>query len=210
MTGGIIINILTLCGGIMDFLPVNMEDMKKRGWDECDFVFVTGDAYVDHSSFAAALLSRRLERFGYKVGIIPQPDWKELSSFKVLGKPRLAFLVNSGNIDSMVNHYTTFKKRRHQDSYSPGGKAGLRPDRAVTVYSNRIREAYKDIPIIIGGIEASLRRFSHYDYWSDSVKRSVLLDSGADLLVYGMGEKTLIEIAYIFLPPLPSLAIAGT
>jgi uncharacterized radical SAM protein YgiQ len=180
MTGGIIINILTLCGGIMDFLPVNMEDMKKRGWDECDFVFVTGDAYVDHSSFAAALLSRRLERFGYKVGIIPQPDWKELSSFKVLGKPRLAFLVNSGNIDSMVNHYTTFKKRRHQDSYSPGGKAGLRPDRAVTVYSNRIREAYKDIPIIIGGIEASLRRFSHYDYWSDSVKRSVLLDSGAD------------------------------
>jgi uncharacterized radical SAM protein YgiQ len=195
MTGGIIINILTLCGGIMDFLPVNMEDMKKRGWDECDFVFVTGDAYVDHSSFAAALLSRRLERFGYKVGIIPQPDWKELSSFKVLGKPRLAFLVNSGNIDSMVNHYTTFKKRRHQDSYSPGGKAGLRPDRAVTVYSNRIREAYKDIPIIIGGIEASLRRFSHYDYWSDSVKRSVLLDSGADLLVYGMGEKTLIEIA---------------
>ena len=195
MTGGIIINILTLCGGIMDFLPVNMEDMKKRGWDECDFVFVTGDAYVDHSSFAAALLSRRLERFGYKVGIIPQPDWKELSSFKVLGKPRLAFLVNSGNIDSMVNHYTTFKKRRHQDSYSPGGKAGLRPDRAVTVYSNRIREAYKDIPVIIGGIEASLRRFSHYDYWSDSVKRSVLLDSGADLLVYGMGEKVLIEIA---------------
>ncbi|HQK53004.1 MAG TPA: YgiQ family radical SAM protein [Sedimentibacter sp.] len=179
----------------MDFLPVNMEDMKKRGWDECDFVFVTGDAYVDHSSFAAAVLSRTLEKFGYKVGIIPQPDWKELSSFKVLGKPRLAFLVNSGNIDSMVNHYTTFKKRRHQDSYSPGGKAGLRPDRAVTVYSNRIREAYKDVPVIIGGIEASLRRFSHYDYWSDSVKRSVLLDSGADLLVYGMGEKVLIEIA---------------
>lgn len=179
----------------MDFLPVNMEDMKKRGWDECDFVFVTGDAYVDHSSFAAAVLSRTLEKFGYKVGIIPQPDWKELSSFKVLGKPRLAFLVNSGNIDTMVNHYTTFKKRRHQDAYSPGGKAGLRPDRAVTVYSNRIREAYKDIPVIIGGIEASLRRFSHYDYWSDSVKRSVLLDSGADLLVYGMGEKVLIEIA---------------
>ncbi|MBP7223194.1 MAG: YgiQ family radical SAM protein, partial [Sedimentibacter sp.] len=180
---------------MMDFLPVNIEDMKKRGWDECDFVFVTGDAYVDHSSFAVGILSRLLERFGYKVGIIPQPDWKNLSSFRVLGKPRLAFLVNSGNIDSMVNHYTVFKNKRRSDAYSPGGKAGLRPDRAITVYSNRIREAYKDVPVIIGGIEASLRRFSHYDYWSDSVKRSVLLDSGADLLVYGMGEKALIEIA---------------
>lgn len=179
----------------MDFLPINIDDMKKRGWDECDFVFVTGDAYVDHSSFAAAVLSRLLERFGYKVGIIAQPDWKDLSSFKVLGKPKLGFLVNSGNIDSMVNHYTTFKKRRNTDAYSPGGKGNLRPDRAVTVYSNRIREAYKEVPIIIGGIEASLRRLSHYDYWSDSVKRSVLLDSGADLLVYGMGEKALIEIA---------------
>lgn len=179
----------------MDFLPINLDDMKKRGWDECDFVFVTGDAYVDHSSFAAAVLSRLLERFGYRVGIIAQPDWKDLSSFKVLGKPKLGFLVNSGNIDSMVNHYTTFKKKRNTDAYSPGGKANLRPDRAVTVYSNRIREAYKDVPIIIGGIEASLRRLSHYDYWSDSVKRSVLLDSGADLLVYGMGEKALIEIA---------------
>lgn len=179
----------------MDFLPINTDDMKKRGWDECDFVFVTGDAYVDHSSFAAAVLSRLLERFGYRVGIIAQPDWKDLSSFKILGKPKLGFLVNSGNIDSMVNHYTAFKKRRHTDVYSPGGKGNLRPDRAVTVYSNRIREAYKDVPIIIGGIEASLRRLSHYDYWSDSVKRSVLLDSGADLLVYGMGEKALIEIA---------------
>ncbi len=179
----------------MDFLPINIDDMKKRGWDECDFVFVTGDAYVDHSSFAAAVLSRLLERFGYRVGIIAQPDWKDLFSFKVLGKPKLGFLVNSGNIDSMVNHYTTFKKRRNTDAYSPGGKGNLRPDRAVTVYSNRIREAYKEVPIIIGGIEASLRRLSHYDYWSDSVKRSVLLDSGADLLVYGMGEKALIEIA---------------
>lgn len=179
----------------MNFLPINIDDMKKRGWDECDFVFVTGDAYVDHSSFAVAVLSRLLERFGYRVGIIAQPDWKNLSSFKVLGKPKLGFLVNSGNIDSMVNHYTTFKKKRHTDAYSPGGKGNLRPDRAVTVYSNRIREAYKDAPIIIGGIEASLRRLSHYDYWSDSVKRSVLLDSGADLLVYGMGEKALIEIA---------------
>ncbi len=179
----------------MDFLPININDMKKRGWDQCDFVFVTGDAYVDHSSFAVAVLSRLLERFGYKVGIIPQPDWKDLNSFKVLGKPKLAFLVNSGNIDSMVNHYTTFKKRRRTDAYSPGGKANLRPDRALTVYSNRIREAYKDVPIIIGGIEASLRRLSHYDYWSDSVKRSVLMDSAADLLVYGMGEKAIIEIA---------------
>ncbi|MDW5298593.1 MAG: YgiQ family radical SAM protein [Sedimentibacter sp.] len=179
----------------MDFLPINKDDMKKRGWDQCDFVFVTGDAYVDHSSFGAAILSRLLERYGYKVGIIAQPDWKNINSFKVLGEPRLGFLVNSGNIDSMVNHYTTFKKKRRTDSYSPGGKANFRPDRAVTVYSNRIREAYKHIPIIIGGIEASLRRLSHYDYWSDSVKRSVLLDSGADLLVYGMGEKAIIQIA---------------
>lgn len=179
----------------MDFLPISINDMKKRGWEQCDFVFVTGDAYVDHSSFGAAVLSRLLERFGYKVGIIAQPDWKDLNSFKKLGEPRLGFLVNSGNIDSMVNHYTTFRKKRSTDAYSPGGKPDLRPDRAITVYSNRIREAYKHVPIIIGGIEASLRRLSHYDYWSDSVKRSVLMDSGADLLVYGMGEKSMIEIA---------------
>ncbi len=182
-------------GGIMDFLPINTDDMKKRGWEQCDFVFVTGDAYVDHSSFGAAVVSRLLERYGYKVGIIAQPDWKDLNSFKKLGEPRLGFLVNSGNIDSMVNHYTTFRKKRSTDAYSSGGKANLRPDRAVTVYSNRLREAYKHVPVIIGGIEASLRRFSHYDYWSDEVKRSVLLDSGADLLVYGMGEKSIIEIA---------------
>ena len=187
----------------MDFLPINIDDMKKRGWEECDFVFVTGDAYVDHSSFAAALISRLLERYGYRVGIIAQPDWKDIASFKVLGKPKYAFLVNSGNIDSMVNHYTSFKKRRGSDAYSPGGKARLRPDRAVTVYSNRIREAYKDVPIIIGGLEASLRRLSHYDYWSDSVKRSVLLDSGADLLVYGMGEKAVVEIAEALKSGLP-------
>lgn len=179
----------------MDFLPINIDDMKKRGWNQCDFIFVTGDAYVDHSSFGAAILSRLLERYGYKVGIIAQPDWKDIESFKVLGEPRLGFLVNSGNIDSMVNHYTTFRKKRNTDAYSPGGKPNLRPDRAVTVYSNKIREAYKHIPIIIGGIEASLRRLSHYDYWSDCIKRSVLLDSGADLLVYGMGEKALIQIA---------------
>ncbi len=179
----------------MDFLPISMDDMKKRGWNQCDFVFVTGDAYVDHSSFAVAVISRLLERYGYKVGIIAQPDWKDIDSFKKLGEPRLGFLVNSGNIDSMVNHYTTFRKKRSTDAYSPGGKSGLRPDRAVTVYSNRIREAYKNVPIIIGGIEASLRRLSHYDYWSDSIRRSVLLDSGADLLIYGMGEKSMIEVA---------------
>lgn len=179
----------------MDFLPINIDDMKKRGWEQCDFIFVTGDAYVDHSSFAVGIISRLLERYGYKVGIIAQPDWKDINSFKKLGEPRLGFLVNSGNIDSMVNHYTTFKKKRSTDAYSPGGAGNLRPDRAVTVYSNRLREAYKHVPIIIGGIEASLRRLSHYDYWSDNVKRSVLLDSGADILVYGMGEKSIIQVA---------------
>lgn len=179
----------------MDFLPINIDDLKKRGWEQCDFVFVTGDAYVDHSSFAVGIISRLLERYGYKVGIIAQPDWKDINSFKKLGEPRLGFLVNSGNIDSMVNHYTTFKKKRSSDAYSPGGAANLRPDRAVTVYSNRLREAYKHVPIIIGGIEASLRRLSHYDYWSDNIKRSVLLDSGADILVYGMGEKSIIQVA---------------
>ncbi len=179
----------------MDFLPISIDDMNKRGWDQCDFIFVTGDAYVDHSSFGTAIISRLLERYGYKVGIISQPNWKNLESFKILGEPKLGFLVNSGNIDSMVNHYTSFKKKRRNDAYSPGNKPNMRPDRAVTVYSNRIREAYKGVPIIIGGIEASLRRLSHYDYWSDSIKRSILLDSGADLLVYGMGEKSIVQIA---------------
>lgn len=179
----------------MAFLPINKEDLKKYGWDYCDFVFVTGDAYVDHPSFSTAIISRTLERFGYKVGIIAQPDWNNIEDFKRLGKPRLGFLVNSGNIDSMVNHYTSMKKKRSTDVYSPGGAFGKRPDRAVIVYSNKIREAYKDSPIIIGGIEASLRRFSHYDYWSDKIRRSILLDSSADLLVYGMGEKQIIEIA---------------
>ncbi len=179
----------------MDFLPINIDDMNKRGWEQCDFIFVTGDAYVDHSSFAVGIISRLLERYGYKVGIISQPDWKDIDSFKKLKEPRLGFLVNSGNIDSMVNHYTTFKRKRSNDVYSPGGQPNLRPDRAVTVYSNRIREAYKNVPIIIGGIEASLRRLNHYDYWNDSVKRSILMDSGADLLVYGMGEKSIIQIA---------------
>ena len=178
-----------------NFLPVSAEDMKERGIEQLDFIFVSGDAYVDHPSFGCALLTRLLESKGYKVGIIAQPDWKNLESFKVLGRPRLAFLVSSGNIDSMVNHYTASKKPRREELYSPGGKAGKRPDRALIVYCNRLREAFKDVPIIIGGMEASLRRFAHYDYWDDKVRRSVILDSKADLLVYGMGEKPIIEIA---------------
>lgn len=179
----------------MNFLPISKKDIKKRGWEQLDFVFVVGDAYVDHPSFGHAIISRLLEAEGYKVGIIAQPDWKNADEFKKLGKPRLGFLVSSGNVDSMVNHYSVFKKRRKKDYYSPGGKKGLRPDRAVTVYCNKIREAYKDVPIIIGGIEASLRRFGHYDYWDNKVRRSILMDSRADIAIYGMGEKPIVEIA---------------
>lgn len=179
----------------MSFLPICKEDMKKRGWNELDFIFVTGDAYVDHPSFGHAIITRLLESLGFKVGIISQPNWKTADDFIKLGKPKIAFLVSSGNIDSMVNHYTVNKKRRSEDVYSPGGKANLRPDRAVIVYCNKLREYFKDVPIIIGGIEASLRRFAHYDYWDDKVRRSILLDSNADLLVYGMGEKQILEIA---------------
>ncbi len=178
------------------FLPVSKSDMKKQNIEELDFVYVIGDAYVDHSSFGHAIISRVLEANGFTVGIISQPDWQNAEGFKVLGAPRLGFLVSSGNIDPMVNHYTVSKKVRSSDMYSPGGKIGLRPDRATIVYCNRIREAYgKKIPIIIGGIEASLRRFAHYDYWSDKVRRSILIDSGADLLIYGMGEHQVVEIA---------------
>ena len=178
-----------------DFLPVCREDMKRRGWDQCDFVYVIGDAYVDHSSFGPAVISRHLEAHGYRVGIISQPDWRDDSSIARLGEPRLAFLVSGGNMDSMVNHYTAAKKRRSTDAYTPGGEMGRRPDYAVVVYSNLIRRTYKHTPVIIGGIEASLRRLAHYDYWSDKVKRSVLLDSGADLISYGMGERSIREIA---------------
>ncbi|MFZ5353002.1 MAG: YgiQ family radical SAM protein [Bacillota bacterium] len=178
-----------------EFLPISREDMKKRNIDQLDFIIVSGDAYVDHPSFGHAIVGRLLENRGYKVGIIPQPDWNNTEAFKQLGKPRLAFLVSSGNIDSMVNHYTASKKRRKEDLYSPGGQRGKRPDRAVIVYCNKLREAYKDTPIIIGGIEASLRRFAHYDYWDNRIRRSVLLDSKADLLVYGMGEKQIVQIA---------------
>lgn len=179
----------------MGFLPTTREEMEQRGISQLDFVYVIGDAYVDHSSFGPAVISRVLESHGYSVGIIAQPDWKKDESISLLGEPRLAFLVSSGNMDSMVNHYTAAKKRRREDAYSPGGKMGLRPDRAVTVYGNLIRRTYKHTPVILGGIEASLRRLAHYDYWSDSVKRSVLLDSGADLISYGMGEHSIVEIA---------------
>lgn len=169
--------------------------MKDRGWEQCDFVYVIGDAYVDHPSFGPAIISRVLESNGYKVGIIAQPDWKDEQSIQILGTPRLGFLVCGGNMDTMVNHYSVAKKRRMVDAYSPGGQIGLRPDRATIVYCNLIRKVYKDAPIVIGGIEASLRRLAHYDYWSDKVRRSILLDSQADLLSYGMGEHSIVEIA---------------
>ena len=177
------------------FLPVSRADMNARGWDQCDFVYICGDAYVDHPSFGMAIISRVLDAHGYKVGIICQPDWTDPASITVLGEPRLGFLVSAGNMDSMVNHYSVTKHRRHTDAYTPGGEEGRRPNRAVTVYGNLIRQTFKDIPIIIGGIEASLRRLAHYDYWQDKLKRSVLLDSGADILIYGMGEHAIVEIA---------------
>ncbi|MBQ7596880.1 MAG: YgiQ family radical SAM protein [Clostridia bacterium] len=176
------------------FLPVNAAEVKDRGWDEVDFVYVTGDAYVDHPSFGASIITRVLEAEGYRVAVLAQPDWKSAEDFKRFGRPKLGFLVTSGNIDSMVAHYTAAKKKRSQDAYSPGRITGLRPDRAVTVYCNRIREAYGDIPLIIGGLEASLRRFAHYDYWDDKIRHSVLFDSQADLLIYGMGENQIIEV----------------
>ena len=178
------------------FLPISREDMNERGGEQCDFIIVTGDAYVDHHSFGTAVISRVLEHAGYKVGIIAQPDWHSTEDFMKLGRPRLAFLVNAGNMDSMVNHYTVSKRVREKDLYSPGGKMGLRPDRATIVYCNKIREAYKHINICIGGVEASLRRFAHYDYWADKVRKSILTDSGADLLIYGMSEKQIVEVAH--------------
>ncbi len=177
------------------FLPVSREDMEKRGWDQVDFAYIIGDAYVDHPSFGHAIISRLLESRGYRVGIISQPDWKDPKSVCVFGEPRLGFLVSSGNMDSMVNHYSVSKKRRKTDAYTPGGEMGKRPDHACVVYGNLIRQTYKNTPVILGGIEASLRRLAHYDYWSDSLKRSILLDSGADIVSYGMGERSIVEIA---------------
>ena len=179
----------------MSFLPITKQEMLARGWVACDFVYVIGDAYVDHPSFGHAIISRVLERHGYSVGIISQPDWKNPNSINVFGRPRLGFLVSGGNMDSMVNHYSVAKRRRKTDAFTPGGVMGKRPDYATTVYCNLIRQTYKDVPILIGGIEASLRRLAHYDYWSESMKRSILLDSQADLLMYGMGEKSIVEIA---------------
>lgn len=177
------------------FLPVNKEDMKDRGWEQVDFILVSGDAYVDHPSFGTALIGRLLESRGYRVAVLAQPDWRSPEDFRRFGRPRLGFLIGSGCVDSMVNNYSVFRRRRKRDVYSPGGKAGRRPDRALIVYSNLARSAYRDVPVIIGGLEASLRRFGHYDYWSDQVRRSILLDAKADLLIYGMGERAVLEIA---------------
>ncbi len=177
------------------FLPITRKEMEERGWEQPDFVYISGDAYVDHPSFGHAIITRLLESRGYKVAIIAQPDWKDKNSITTFGEPRLGFLVSAGNMDSMVNHYSVSKKRRKTDAYTPGGVMGKRPDYAVVVYGNLIRQTYKKTPIILGGIEASLRRLAHYDYWSNKLKRSVLLDSGADMISYGMGERSIIEIA---------------
>ncbi len=179
------------------FLPLSAAEMQALGWDRPDFVYVTGDAYVDHPSFGVAIISRVLEAEGFRVAILSQPDYKSCEDFRRFGRPRLGFLVTAGNIDSMVAHYTVSKKKRSYDYYSPGGKMGRRPDRATIVYTNRIREAYGDVPIILGGLEASLRRFAHYDYWDNKIRRSLLVDSRADLLTYGMGENILRRIAHL-------------
>ncbi len=179
----------------VDFLPITAGEMESRGWKRPDFLIISGDAYVDHPSFGTAIISRLLEAKGFKVGIIAQPDWKNPDEFKKLGKPLLGFLVTAGNIDSMVNHYTVAKKRRKADAYSPGGRTGHRPDRATIVYANKLKTVYPELPVIIGGIEASLRRLAHYDYWENRIRPSILLDSQADLLIYGMGEKPVVEIA---------------
>lgn len=197
----------------MTFLPITGEELRSRNVERPDFVYVSGDAYVDHSSFGSAIITRLLESRGYSVGMIAQPDWRNPESIAVFGEPRLAFIVSSGNMDSMVNHYTVNKKRRKRDAYSPGGRIGLRPDHAVTVYGNLIRKKYKQTPVILGGIEASLRRLGHYDYWSDRVKRSVLLDSGADIISYGMGERSILELAEALAAGIPISQItyvAGT
>ena len=177
------------------FLPVNRRDMAERGWSELDFLLVSGDAYVDHPSFGTAVIARVLEAEGFRVGILPQPDWRVRDSFMEMGRPRLAALVTAGNLDSMLSRLTAAKKSRSEDSYSPGGRPGMRPDRATIAYCSRLKECWKDLPLVIGGVEASLRRFAHYDYWSDEVRRSILFDSQADLLVYGMGELQIRRIA---------------
>ena len=194
----------------MGFLPISFEDMNERGWEQLDFLYISGDAYVDHPSFGHAIITRVLESEGFRVGIIAQPNWKNSEDFKKLGRPKYGVLIASGVIDSMVNHYTASKKKRSKDLYSPGGQGGHRPDRAVIVYANKIKEIFKDTPIIIGGIEASLRRFAHYDYWDDKVRRSILVDSKADILIYGMGEKPIVEIAKLLKKDVPIASIKNT
>lgn len=179
----------------MAFLPITLAETRSRGWDQLDIVFVSGDAYIDHPSFGVPLLARWLESFGFRVGIIPQPDWRSKEPFMVLGRPRLFFAVSAGAMDSMVAHYTPARKLRHDDAYTPGNRHGARPNRATTVYTSRLKEAFKGVPIVIGGLEASLRRFAHYDFWEDKVRRSILLDAKADLLIYGMGERAILEVA---------------
>src|SRR6478609_10659837 len=182
--------------GVAPFLPTTRAEMDELGWDSCDVILVTGDAYIDHPSFGMALVGRLLESHGFRVGLIDQPDWRSAEAFKALGRPNLFWGVTAGNMDSMVNRYTSDRKVRSDDAYSPDGVAGLRPDRSVIVYTQRCREAFADVPVVIGGIEASLRRIAHYDYWSDKVRRSVLADTRADLLVYGNAERAIVEIAH--------------
>ena len=182
-----------------DFLPTTLKEVRRRGWEQLDVILFSGDAYVDHPSFGVAVIGRQLEKAGYKVAVVPQPNWQDdLRDFKKLGKPKLFFGVSAGNMDSMVNHYTAAKRLRSNDAYTAGGASGHRPDYAVKVYSNILKELYPDVPVVIGGIEASLRRLTHYDYWQDKLIPSMLIESGADLLSYGMGDKSIIDIAKIF------------
>src|ERR1043165_6891640 len=182
--------------GIAPFLPTTRAEMDELGWECCDVILVTGDAYIDHPSFGMALVGRLLESHGFRVGILDQPDWRSVESFQELGRPNLFWGVTAGNMDSMVNRYTSDRRIRRDDAYSPDGAPGLRPDRAVLVYAQRCREAFGDVPLVIGGIEGSLRRIAHYDYWADKVRRSILVDAGADLLVYGNAERAIVEIAH--------------
>src|SRR3954466_15251084 len=197
--------------GIAPFLPTTRAEMDELGWDGCDVILVTGDAYIDHPSFGMALIGRLLESHGFRVGILDQPDWRSADAFRALGRPNLMWGVTAGNMDSMVNRYTSDRKIRRDDAYTPGGAAGQRPDRSVLVYAQRCREAFGDVPLVIGGIEASLRRIAHYDYWSDKVRRSVLVDAKADLLVYGNAERAIGEIAHRLASEDPDLSdIRGT
>lgn len=191
----------------MPFLPVNQSDLKERDWDYLDIILISGDAYIDHPSFAAAIIGRTLESAGFRVGIIPQPDWRNDSAFTVLGKPRLFFGITAGNMDSMVNHYTAQRKLRNDDAYSPDGISGKRPDRAIIIYTNIIKRLFKGVPIVIGGIESSLRRIAHYDFWQDKVRNSILADSKADILIYGMGERPVTELAILLQKGIPVSSI---